>query len=70
VDGLRFHLDISKVETPPDQFGGISGCPCFLVREGKPIQLVGFATSIWTNYLSFTHARCLNSDGTIKTQNV
>jgi hypothetical protein len=68
VDGLRFHSDISRVLTQTDQLGGISGCPCFLVRKGKPIQLVGFATSTWTKYLGFTHARCLNSDGKINTQ--
>lgn len=65
VDGLRFHSDISNVVTQPDEFRGISGCPCFLVREAKPIQLVGFATSNWTKYLGFVHARCLNPDGTI-----
>lgn len=67
VDGLRFQSDISKIKTAPDKYGGISGCPCFLVRESKPIQLVGFATAVWTKYLFFTHARCLNLDGTIKT---
>ena len=67
VEGLRFCSDISKVVTQSDQLGGISGCPCFLARESRPIQLVGFATSVWTKYLFFTHARCLNLDGTIKT---
>ncbi len=69
VGGLRFQSDVSNVRTrptQPNQFDGISGCPCFLVREGKPIQLVGFATGFCMNLLFFTHARCLNSDGTIK----
>lgn len=69
VDGLRFHSDITNVIKQPDQFGGISGCPCFSVRSGRPIQLVGFATSLlWTKYLGFLHARCLNLDGTINKQ--
>jgi hypothetical protein len=65
VDGLRFHSDISNVVTEPAQFPGTSGCPCFLIRSGRPIQLVGFATSLWTQYLGFIHIRCLNPDGTI-----
>ena len=65
VDGLEFHADVSNISTRGDKFKGISGCPCFLVREGRPILLVGFARSVWTNYLRFTHARCLNPDGTI-----
>jgi hypothetical protein len=39
VDGLRFHSDISNLELQPEQFGGSSGCPCFLVRKDKPLQL-------------------------------
>jgi len=65
VDGLRFHCDVSSVLTKSDQFGGISGCPCFLLREGRPILLAGFATSLWKEFLCFTHAGCLNFDGTI-----
>jgi hypothetical protein len=66
VDGSRFHSDISPVLKRADQFGGISGCPCFLIRAGKPIQLVGFATAlVFHRYLMFTHARCLNVDGTV-----
>jgi hypothetical protein len=70
-DGLRFQSDVSNVRTqPPEpkQFDGISGCPCFLVRGGRPIQLVGFATGFWMNLLFFTHARCLNLDGTLNMQ--
>jgi hypothetical protein len=79
VDGLRFHSDISKAKTflnlPPARtpgsspHGGISGSPCFLVRDGRPVQLVGIVTGHLTiqgaDYLCFTHARCLNPDGTI-----
>jgi hypothetical protein len=79
VDGLRFHSEISKSERkhfrPPTRVpassphGGISGSPCFLVRDNRPCQLIGFATAQLTlqknDYLCFTHARCLNPDGTI-----
>jgi hypothetical protein len=46
--------------------GGISGSPCFLVRQNLLLQLVGFATSEALNVLRFTLARCLNADGTLK----
>lgn len=73
ADGFRFHSDISNVEmrnVPPpvrvpasSPHGGISGSPCFLL--GQPCRLIGFAVGHWSHYLCFTHARCLNSDGTI-----
>jgi hypothetical protein len=67
VDGLHFHSDISNLKLQPKQLGGISGCPCFLVRKGRPIQLVGFATSLlFRTQLGFINARCLNRDGTIR----
>jgi hypothetical protein len=76
VDGLIFHSDMSKARTiykhpleliePSDRHGGISGSPCFWVRQGRPAQLVGFARSEWMGFLWFTHARCLNPDGTIR----
>jgi hypothetical protein len=66
VDGWHIQSEISKLKMKPDEFGGISGCPAFVVRPGKPIQLVGFATSVvLAEYLCFTHATCLNQDGTI-----
>jgi hypothetical protein len=66
VDGWRFYSDITDVAMHQDELGGMSGCPCFLVRWGKPIQLVGFATHVlMRNLLFFTHARCLKPDGTI-----
>jgi hypothetical protein len=66
VDGLLFHSDISRLNLDPRQFAGISGCPCFLVREDRPIQLVGFATSlVLSRYLGFVHSRCLDVDGKI-----
>jgi hypothetical protein len=68
VGGQRVLCDISRlnVKTLPRQFGGISGCPCFLVREYKTIQLAGFATGILLDqYLQFTLARRLDNDATI-----
>jgi hypothetical protein len=65
VSGSGFLSDITNLKLEPHQFGGISGCPCFLVREDRPIQLIGFATSTALSYLHFVHARCLKPNGTI-----
>jgi len=66
VDRWHIHSEISKLKMKPDEFGGISGCPAFVVRPRKPIQMVGFVTSVVLGeYLCFTHAKCLNADGTI-----
>ena len=55
------------VKTPREQFGGMSGCPCFLVRDYKALELAGFVTDIpYDSYLSITLARCVNSDGRIE----
>lgn len=66
VDSSEFGADVSNLSIPQELYKGISGCPCFLVRSGRAIQLVGFARGVWSNYLRFTHARCLNADGTLK----
>ncbi len=77
VSGLRVVADLSKAETkffePPVRLpepetsphGGISGSPCFLVRDDRPVRLVGFVTTDCLDILRFTHARCLNPDGSI-----
>jgi hypothetical protein len=65
-DGSKFISNILSLSLRPDELAGISGSPCFLVRDNSPIQLVGFAIKVFMNLLSFTHARCLNPDGTIK----
>jgi hypothetical protein len=69
ADGLRFSADISKAiyeeSQLQDKHGGISGSPCFLIRQGWPAQLVGFTSEDCMSILWFTHARCLNRDGTI-----
>jgi hypothetical protein len=76
VDGFRFQADISDVNVqeklPPARkpqsspHGGISGSPCFLYRDGRPCELVGFVTGDWMKLLFFSHASCINRDGTIK----
>ncbi len=74
VSGSYFFADISKSKSIYDQklkskedlYGGISGSPCFLVRRDRPVHLLGFANSISMRILRFTHASCLNPDGTIK----
>lgn len=68
VDGQHVLCDILRlnVKMQPNQFGGISGCPCFLVREYKTIQLAGFATGIlFDQYLHFTLAGRLDNDAII-----
>lgn len=55
----------ADLQSAKRNYGGISGSPCFLVRTGAMPQLVGFATSSALRILRFTHASCLNSDGTI-----
>ncbi len=77
VSGLKVVADLSKAVTEyygkpartpapgTSQHGGISGSPCFLVRDDWRVRLVGFVTDDWQNTLWFTHARCLNPDGTI-----
>jgi hypothetical protein len=47
-------------------YPGISGSPCFLIRDRKPPYLVGFTSHIIYDTLSFTHARFLQPDGCIK----
>jgi hypothetical protein len=77
VDGFRFHSNISKATyedesktPPPDRHAGISGSPCFRVREpGKRLRLAGFATSLlFGNCLGFVTARRIQPDGTLDRQ--
>lgn len=75
IDGLVFHAELSRARTiykdqlelikPLEQHKGISGSPCFWVRQNRLPQLVGFARSEYMNCLWFTHVHCLNPDGTI-----
>ena len=77
VSGLRILADLSEaarsfvmppVRTPQSNAsprGGISGSPCFLLQDNQLLRLVGFVTDDCLDILWFTHARCLNPDGTI-----
>jgi hypothetical protein len=68
VGKFGFYADVGNLEKHADDFGGISGSPCFVVRENKTIRLVGFATGYAPNNinrLSFTYASYIKSNGTI-----
>ncbi len=68
VGRFRFYSSIGNLGLQTEDFGGISGSPCFLVREDKQIRLVGFTTGYAPNdmnRLSFTYAKSINPDGTI-----
>jgi hypothetical protein len=67
VGDSHFFADVTNLKLQAEDFGGISGCPCFFVREGKPLRLVGFATdySEMTKRLQFTYARYIRPDGVV-----
>jgi hypothetical protein len=67
VGKFTFFSDATNLKLRTEDFGGISGCPCFIVSEGRPIRLVGFATGFddGTNKLQFTYARFIRPDGTL-----
>jgi len=68
VGKFGFYADVGNLEKHVEDFGGISGSPCFLLRENKPIRLVGFTTGYAPNSmsrLSFTYVGCIKPDGTI-----
>jgi hypothetical protein len=68
IGNFGFYADVGNLEVYADDFGGISGSPCFLVREDKLIRLVGFTTGYAPknmNRLSFTYVSCIKSDGTV-----
>ena len=69
VGNSSFYADVRKLNLNADDFGGISGCPCFLVLKDRPIRLVGFATGYAPNnvaMLQFTYARYIQPDGIIQ----
>ena len=51
-----------------DPYGGSSGSPVFLRTASKFPQLAGFTTSFGLKLLTFTHASCIQADGTIRSQ--
>jgi hypothetical protein len=68
VEDPRFQANVTNVNWEPKKFGGISGCPAFLVTAGRAneIQLAGFAQAVMMNHLFFVHANRINPDGTIR----
>jgi len=69
VNESNFMASVSNFNLDKTDYGGISGAPCFVVQEGRPIRLVGFATSYSgpvLNMLQFTYARFIGQDGIIR----
>jgi hypothetical protein len=68
VGDFRFYANVGNLGLQADDFGGISGAPCFFVRDDEQIRLVGFTTGYAPNNmnsLSFTYAKFIRPDGTI-----
>jgi hypothetical protein len=64
-----FISNVVNLKLDATDYGGISGAPCFVVREGAPLKLVGFATGFapnQMNMLQFTYARYIGKDGIIR----
>jgi hypothetical protein len=69
VNESNFMASVTNLKLDKTDYGGISGAPCFVVQEGRPIRLVGFATGYGDrvlNMLQFTYARCIGEDGIIR----
>ncbi len=69
VNESNFMASVTNLKLDATDYGGISGAPCFVVQEGKPIRLVGFATGFAGNILNtlqFTYARFIGDDGLIR----
>jgi hypothetical protein len=69
VGEFSFFASAANLNRDASDFGGISGAPCFVVREGAPLRLVGFATGFapnQMNMLQFTYARYIGRDGIIR----
>ena len=69
IGDFTFIAGVKNLKWDETDYGGISGAPCFIVREGVPIRLVGFATGFagkQMNMLQFTYARYIGKDGIIR----
>jgi hypothetical protein len=69
IGEFTFIARVINLELDETDYGGISGAPCFVVREGAPIRLAGFATGFapnQMNMLQFTYARFIGKDGIIR----
>jgi hypothetical protein len=69
IGEFTFISNVMNLKLDETDYGGISGAPCFIVQEGLPIRLVGFATGFapnQMNMLQFTYARYIGQDGIIR----
>jgi hypothetical protein len=67
VTDRKLLCDIASltVKTPPEQFPGMSGCPCFLVHDYKAVELAGFVSEVGFGQIIITLARCIGNDGSV-----
>jgi len=66
---FSFFASAANLKLHESDVGGISGAPCFIVRDGRPPKLVGFNTGFapnQMNMLQFTYARYIGKDGIIR----
>jgi hypothetical protein len=69
VNESNFMASVINLKLDKTDYGGMSGAPCLVVQEGKPIRLVGFATGYGDTVLKmlqFTYARFIGDDGFIR----
>ena len=68
VGESNFFAHAPNLKLTEDDVGGISGAPCFVVREGASPKLVGFATGYAPIQMTFqfTYARYIGKDGIIR----
>lgn len=67
VGEFHFFGNVQKFGLNKEDYVGVSGSPCFVVQENKPIRLVGFTTdySGLMDRLQFTYANQIAPDGVI-----
>jgi hypothetical protein len=69
IGEFNFFARVNNLKLDETDYGGISGAPCFIVRDGALPRLVGFATGFapnQMNMLQFTYARHIGKDGIIR----
>ena len=68
IGEFSFMSSVVRLNLDESDYAGISGAPCFVVREGAPIKLIGFVTGFapnQMNILQFTYAKFIGQDGVI-----
>jgi hypothetical protein len=69
VGEFNFQSRPKNLKLDQSDYAGISGAPCFVVKEAAPVKLVGFATGFAPNamnMLQFTYAKYIGTDGVIR----